>query len=87
MAYGSSTRRARREALRGIRVKVTYAPEQLAPVNDVCVGTTREILEWVGTSTTRAKRALAREVDNVAPRVRLITALQAICEQDRGDEQ
>jgi hypothetical protein len=87
MAYGSSARRAERQALRHIRVKVTYAPEQLAPVNDVYVGTTREVLEWVGSSKTRAKRALAYEIESLTPRVKLITALQNICEQAQGEVQ
>lgn len=75
MAAGSSRRRAERAAVRDIKVKVTYAPEKLAPVDDVPEGTTKELITWVGRSELRAKRVLARELADPTPRLRLITAL------------
>lgn len=75
MAAGSSRRRAERDALRDIKIKVKFAPEQAAPVDDVPQGTTKELLAWIGSSEMRAKRVLARELVEDSPRVTLVRAL------------
>jgi hypothetical protein len=64
-----------RESLRGIKIKVRFAPEKLAPVDDVPQGTTKELITWVGSSELRAKRVLARELTEFSPRVQLVRAL------------
>lgn len=66
---------ADRDALRGIKVKVTFAPEKMAPKDDVPTGTTKELLVWIGSSELRAKRVLARELAQPSPRVKLIRTL------------
>lgn len=68
-------RRPRRAELRGIHVSITYAPERLAPVDYVPEGTMQELITWVGTSETRAKRVLARELEAPNPRLTLIRPL------------
>ena len=75
MSAGSARRRAERAALKGIPVKVRYAPEKIAPKDDMPQGTTNELLAWVGSSEIRAKRVLAREIEERSPRPRLITEL------------
>jgi hypothetical protein len=67
-----------RDALKGIKVKVTFAPEQLAPKDDVPTGTTKELLTWIGRSELRAKRVLARELASPTPRIKLVRALHGM---------
>lgn len=67
--------RGDRAALRDIKVKVRYAPEKFAPVNDVPDGNIEEILAWVNYSPLRARRALKREMERETPRIRLIKIL------------
>lgn len=75
MASGSAAPRISRAELRHIKVKVTFAPEQLAPKDDIPTGTVDELVAWVGRSDLRAKRVLAREIAARSPRLTLVDAL------------
>ncbi len=68
------------EGLRDIKVKVTYAPEKLYPVDAVPDLPARELLRWVGRSEIRAKRVLAREIASVSPRLIILRRLTELLE-------
>lgn len=85
MTYPSS--RQDRDALRDIKVKVRYAPEKFAPVNDVPEGTIRELKRWVGYSPVRAKRVLKREISKPSPRIALVRWLYVVLQHPNAQEQ
>jgi len=76
VAY-SEARRQDRAALRDIKVRVRYAPEKLAPVDDIPNGTVPELLRWAKRSPLRARRLLNREIASPAPRIKLVKTLYA----------
>lgn len=84
MAHGSSARRAERAAIRAIRVKIAYQNPDIKPVDDIFQGTAREVIDWVGTSEIRARRALARELDSDSPRILVVENMHKLLQAKAG---
>ena len=84
MAFGSVKRRADRRAATLDAPLPRYKPKpENVPVDDKTppVGTSREVLAWVGTDKVRAKAALTRELRSTAARVSLLDTLHKMLQQ------